>query len=81
MPKTVGGLYMTIFNVLDAVKTQDDMSNFMEYMGRGNSVEMESVVFTLIMRHKRLAPMGHRNNRIRQWAMSNTDMLATPGAA
>lgn len=81
VPKTIGGLYMTIFNVLDAIHTQDEMSAFMEYMGRTNSVEMESVVFTLIMRHKRLAPMGNRNNRIRQWAMNNMDMLATPGAA
>lgn len=78
LPKTVGGVYMTIFNVIAKVVTQDDLSNFLNYMSRTGKVELESVVFTLIMRNKRLSPLGNRNARIRKWAMENIDML--PGA-
>jgi hypothetical protein len=60
------------------VQTQDDMSNFISYISRTNNLEMESVLFTLIMRNKRLTTMGNRNHRIRKWAMENPDML--PGA-
>jgi hypothetical protein len=75
LPKSVGGLYMTVFNVIAKVQTQDDMSNFVTYISRANSVEMTSVVFSLIMRNKRLTVMGNRNNSIRKWAMENADML------
>ena len=78
LPKTAGGLYMTIFNVMAKVQTQDDMSNFISFISRTNNLEMESVLFTLIMRNKRLTTMGNRNHRIRKWAMENPDML--PGA-
>jgi hypothetical protein len=75
LPKSVGGVYMTIFNVIAKVVTQDDLSNFLNYMSRTGKVELESVVFTLIMRNKRLSPLGNRNARIRKWAMENIDML------
>lgn len=77
LPKSVGGVYMTIFNVIAKVVTQDDLSNFVKFMSRTGKVELESVVFTLIMRNKRLAPMGNRNATIRKWAMENIDMLPT----
>lgn len=75
VPEDIGALYLTMFNALDAVQTQDDLSAVVQWMGRARSVEMESLLFTVIMRSKRLAPMGARNNSVRQWAQVNRDML------
>lgn len=75
VPEDIGALYLTMFNALDAVQTQDNMSAVVQWMARARSVEMESLLFTVIMRNKRLAPMGARNNDVRKWAQVNRDML------
>lgn len=75
VPEDIGALYLSMFNALDAVVTQDDLSAVVQWMGRARSVEMESLLFTVIMRNKKLAPMGARNNSVRQWAQANRDML------
>jgi hypothetical protein len=80
IPASIGGLYMTIFEALDGIKTQDHMASFLDFMGRTNTVEMESVVFTLLMRSKRLMPMAMRNQRVKDWSQANTDMIAINGA-
>lgn len=75
VPEDIGALYLSMFNALDAIVTQDDMTAVVQWMQRARSVEMESLLFTIIMRNKRLAPMGARNPAVRQWAMANRDML------
>jgi len=75
VPEDIGALYLSMFNALDAIETQDDMTAVVQWMQRARSVEMESVLFTVIMRNKKLAPMGARNNAVRQWAQANRDML------
>lgn len=74
-PRGIAALYLTMFNALEKVTTQDELSALTDFMQRTKSVEMESVYFTVVMRNKRLAAMGNRNNKIRQWAQANLDML------
>lgn len=75
VPEDIGALYLSMFNALDAIVTQDDLAAVMQWMQRARSVEMESLLFTVIMRNKKLAPMGAKNNSIRTWAQANRDML------
>lgn len=75
VPRSVAALYLTMFNALEKVVTQDDLTALADFMQRTNSVEMEAVFFTVVMRNKKLSAMGNRNNRIRQWAQANLDML------
>jgi hypothetical protein len=75
VPEDIGALYLSMFNALDAIVTQDDMTAVVSWMQRARSVEMESVLFTVIMRNKKLAPMGAKNEAVRRWAQANRDML------
>ena len=76
VPRSIAALYLTMFNALEKVKTQEDITALTDFMQRCNSVEMESVYFTVATRNKRLLALGvMRNDRIRKWAQSNLDML------
>ena len=67
MPEKQAALFMMMFNAVDVIQTQDELSKFMKFMNRVTSSEVQSVFFTMAMSHKRLAPMAHKNAEITTW--------------
>ena len=76
VPTKVAALCMTIVNALDDIKTQDDLSNFMTWLARSKSEEMESVFFSLVLQDSRTSKLAQRNSKIAQWGARNFDLMS-----
>lgn len=73
MPEKPAALWMTMFNLCDAIKTQDDMSAACQYIARTNSRELESVFYTMVLNRTSTAVIAQRNDAIKQWMISNNN--------
>lgn len=77
MPEKQAALFMMMFNAVDAINTQDEMSKFMKFMSRVKSSEVQSVFFTMAMASKRLAPIASKNAEIAKWLADGNYVLLT----
>jgi energy-coupling factor transporter ATP-binding protein EcfA2 len=75
IPDDAGPLLMTLFNAADVLETQDEVSSFMGWVDRIQSIELQGVFFTMFVQGKRTTRMAMRNDKIRAWAEQNFDLL------
>jgi hypothetical protein len=66
-------LWMTMFNLCDIVKTQDDMTAACQYIARTGSRELESVFYTMVLNRTSTAVIAQRNDAIKHWMISNNN--------
>ena len=69
VPEDVSAQVMMMFEAVDCVETQDDLSKYMQFTNRIKSSEVQSIFFTMMMRGK--PRVARYNNEIRQWASDN----------
>ena len=75
IPEKPAALFMTMFNAVDTIETQDDLSAFMTYVNRIKSEEVQECFFTMAFQSKRTARLARNNNALREWGMKNLELL------
>ena len=75
VPEKPAALFMMMFNALDELVTQDDLSAFMQFMDRTGSRELEGVFFTLLIQNKRTVKIAKGNKRVIDWASRNIELF------
>lgn len=69
VPDDISALVMMMFEGVDCVETQDDLNNYMEFVKRIKSSEVQSIFFTMMMRTK--PKLARYNSAITKWATDN----------
>lgn len=75
MPQDVAALCMIMFNAVDAIQTQDELSSFMKFIKRMNQSELQSIFFTMLMANNRTTALAARNDTIKEWTKDNYKYL------
>jgi hypothetical protein len=75
MPEKPAALFMTMFNAVDTIETQDDLSNFMTFVKRIKSEEVQECFFTMAFQSKRTTKLARTNNDLREWGMKHIELL------
>jgi len=69
MPEDVSAQVMMMFEAVDCIETQDELSKYMQFVKRIPSSEVQSIFFTMIMRGK--PRIARYNQEIMTWAAEN----------
>ena len=75
MPTENAALLMVLFNGIDSIKVQDDMTKFMKFVKRIERKELQSLFFTMAMRNKNTVIVARGNQDIKDWALNNSFMF------
>lgn len=75
VPKDMSALLMIMFQAIDLLETQDELSKFMKFVKRVASDECQAIFFTMIMRAKRTAKIARNNDEIKTWAVANHELF------
>jgi hypothetical protein len=66
---------MTLFNAVDEIDTQDELSAVMQWVNNIQSSEIQGVFFTMALQSKRMARMAMRNADLSKWSEENFEIL------
>jgi hypothetical protein len=69
VPDEVSVLMMMMFEAVDTIKVQDDLSKYMEFVNRIKATEVQSVFFVMMLRTK--PKLARYNAEISKWAVEN----------
>ena len=75
VPDEVAATLMLMFQAIDVLKTQDELSSFMEFVNRVASSEIQAVFFTMLMRSARTTKLARNNAQIAEWAKNNHELF------
>lgn len=75
MPNATAAQLMLMFQAVDTVKTQDELSNFMVFVERMNSSEVQSIFFTMMCRNPKGMKLARYNQKISDWAKTNHELF------
>lgn len=75
VPEKPAALFQIMFNAVDNIETQDDLSSFMKFVNRVRSEEIQECFFTMAFQSKRTAKLARNNNELREWGMKNLELL------
>lgn len=75
LPEKPAVLFMTMFNAVDTIETQDDLSAFMQFVNRIKSEEVQECFFTMAYQSKRTTKLARTNNTLREWGIKNIELL------
>lgn len=71
VPSKLGALYMMIFNAIEVLATQDDLTAFMKFVKRTGSAEIEGVFFSMLTANSKTARLARTNESIKKWMTEN----------
>jgi hypothetical protein len=75
LPQSAGALLMTMFNAIDELQTQDELSKFMMFVNRVENEEYRDVFMSQVMESKRLAGLAMQNAQISKWYQANYKIM------
>lgn len=75
LPEKPAATFMMMFNAVDDIETQDDLTAFMQFLDRIGSREVESVFFTMLVQNKRTVRLAKGNTRVTNWAAKNIELF------
>lgn len=75
VPDRPAALFMTMFNAVDTVETQDDLSAMMTFVKRVPSSEAQACFYSMAFESKRTARLAKNNDELRTWAKDNLPLL------
>ena len=75
VPTDVSAQLMIMFQAVDVLDTQDELSRFMRFVERIGSSEIQAVFFTMMMRVPRAIRLARHNEQIRKWATDNHELF------
>jgi hypothetical protein len=75
VPTNMGALLMILFNAVDEINTQDELSGFMEFVLRLKNVEIQSVFYTMVCQSKRTVRLAKNNKMLSEWMVKNFSLF------
>ena len=75
IPEDTAAQLMIMFQAVDVLQTQDELSSFMEFVDRIKSSEIQAVFFTMMMRNPKSIRLARNNMAIAKWATENHDLF------
>jgi hypothetical protein len=75
VPKDVSAQLMIMFQAVDVLSTQDELTKFMLFVERIPSAEVQGVFFTMMMRSPKALRLARNNAKIAEWAKDNHDLF------
>jgi hypothetical protein len=75
VPDDIAAQLMIMFQAVDVLETQDELSSFMEFVDRIKSSEIQAVFFTMMMRNTRTIRLARNNKSISTWASNNHELF------
>lgn len=75
LPEKPAAAFMMMFNAIDTVDTQDDLSKFIRFIKRLKNDELRSIFFTMLMRTTRTIPLGKNNSEVNDWYAKNYQFM------
>jgi hypothetical protein len=64
-----------MFQAVDVLETQDELTKFMQFMDRVPSSEVQAVFFTMMMRNPKAIKLARNNAKIAEWAKNNHELF------
>ena len=74
MPEKPAVLFMMMFNAVDTIETQDDLSSFMKFVNRIKSEEVQECFFTMALKG-RISRIASLNADIKAWGVKNLELM------
>ena len=75
VPKDMSALLMIMFQAIDLLETQDELSKFMKFVNKIPSSEVQAVFFTMMMRNTKATKLARHNLQIAEWAKNNHELF------
>jgi hypothetical protein len=75
VPKDISAQLMIMFQAVDVLSTQDELTKFMSFVERVPSSEVQGVFFTMMMRSPKAIRLARNNQRIAEWAKNNHELF------
>ena len=75
VPDDISAQLMIMFQAVDTLDTQDELSSFMKFVNRIPSSEVQSVFFTMMMRSAKGVRLARNNTEISDWAIKNHELF------
>ena len=75
MPKEISAQLMIMFQAVDVLDTQDELTKFMEFVERIPSNEVQGVFFTMMLRNQKSIKLARNNLKIADWAKNNHELF------
>ena len=71
VPDSIAAQMMIMFEAVDVLETQDEMTKFMQFVKRIDSNEVQTIFFTMAMRTQRTVRLARNNTEISAWCVAN----------
>jgi hypothetical protein len=75
VPKDISAQLMIMFQAVDVLATQDELTKFMAFVKRVPSSEVQGVFFTMMMRSPKAIRLARNNQEIAEWAKNNHELF------
>jgi hypothetical protein len=75
VPKDISAQLMIMFQAVDVLSTQDELTKFMAFVKRVPSSEVQGVFFTMMMRSPKAIRLARNNLEIAEWAKNNHELF------
>jgi hypothetical protein len=75
VPDEISAQLMVMFQALDKLKTQDQLTNFMKFIKRIKSSEIQAIFFTMLVRNAETRTLARGNAEIAKWATENYELF------
>jgi energy-coupling factor transporter ATP-binding protein EcfA2 len=75
IPTNPAVLFHAMFNAVDTIDTQDELTSFMKFVKRLKSEEIQACFNSMVFESKRTAKLARNNDELRAWGMKNIELL------
>ena len=75
VPESISAQLMLMFQAVDKIKQQSDLTSFMKYITRISSSEIQAIFFTMLMRNSKSVKIARGNKEIASWAVDNFNIM------
>jgi hypothetical protein len=75
VPDEVSAQLMIMFQAVDVLETQDELTKFMVFVNKIPSSEVQAVFFTMMMRNTKAMKLARHNMQIAEWAKNNHELF------
>ena len=75
VPDDLAATLMVMFQAVDTVETQDQLSKVMKFIKRVASEEIQAIFFTMLMKTKRTTKIARHNDDVKAWAVNNHELF------
>jgi hypothetical protein len=75
VPEEISAQLMIMFQAVDTIDTQDELTKFMKFVNKIPSSEVQAVFFTMMMRNTKAMKIARHNLQIAEWAKNNHELF------